>query len=139
MTLIADSSFVYALYNVTDSRHPVAKAFAADYTDITFIPEIVLPEVCYLFLRDIGYVGVHRFLARFKVINARIVSLARSDLNRLHEIAETYASAAFDIVDCCIMALAERLHVTRIATFDRRDFSIFQPRHCDYLELLPAQ
>lgn len=43
------------------------------------------------------------------------------------------------IVDCCIMALAERLHVTRIATFDRRDFSIFQPRHCGYFELLPAQ
>ena len=35
------------------------------------------------------------------------------------------------------MAIAERLNITRIATFDRRDFSIFQPSHCDYLELLP--
>ena len=36
------------------------------------------------------------------------------------------------------MTIAERLGVTRIATFDRRDFSIFRPRHCDYLDLLPT-
>ncbi len=36
------------------------------------------------------------------------------------------------------MASAERLSVTRIATFVRRDFSIFRPRHCDYLDLLPT-
>lgn len=58
-------------------------------------------------------------------------------LGRAREILITYDNAEFDIVDCAIMAIAERLDITRIATFDRRDFSIFQPRHCDFLELLP--
>jgi hypothetical protein len=48
-----------------------------------------------------------------------------------------YADANLDFVDCCIMALSERLQVRQICTLDRRDFSIFRPTHCDYLELLP--
>ncbi len=59
------------------------------------------------------------------------------DLRRVREIAIAYADAEFDIVDCCIMAIAERLNITRIATFDRRDFSVFRPSHCEYFELLP--
>ncbi|MCD4684394.1 MAG: hypothetical protein K8S97_00470 [Anaerolineae bacterium] len=48
-----------------------------------------------------------------------------------------YDTARFDFVDCCIMALTERLNITQVCTFDRRDFSIFRPIHCDYLDLLP--
>ena len=59
------------------------------------------------------------------------------DLGRARDILIAYDQAEFDIVDCCIMAIAERLNITRIATFDRRDFSIYQPRHCEFLELLP--
>jgi uncharacterized protein len=35
------------------------------------------------------------------------------------------------------MALAEYLAITQICTFDRRDFSIFRPAHCEYFERLP--
>jgi len=55
----------------------------------------------------------------------------------VYEISQQYADARLDLVDCCIMAIAERLNVTRVATFDRRDFSVFKPNHCDYLDLLP--
>lgn len=48
-----------------------------------------------------------------------------------------YRDAELDFVDCCLTALAERLNITRICTFDRRDFSIIRPKHTDYLELLP--
>jgi predicted nucleic acid-binding protein len=137
MTIITDSSFVYALYNANDSRHQDAMDFASHYTGGTVVPDVILPEVSYLFLRDLGYVGIQTFLAHFKQINARLEPLEKTDLARVHEITVTYASAEFDVVDCCIMVLAERLMIAQVATFDRRDFSIFRPRHCDYLELLP--
>jgi hypothetical protein len=35
------------------------------------------------------------------------------------------------------MALAERLNITQICAFDRRDFPIFRPTHCENLEPLP--
>ncbi|MFN4862237.1 MAG: VapC toxin family PIN domain ribonuclease, partial [Pseudanabaena sp.] len=42
-----------------------------------------------------------------------------------------------DFVDAVIVAIAERLRITRVLTLDRRDFSIMRPRHCDYFEILP--
>lgn len=96
-----------------------------------------MPEIGYLFARDLGYYGLQKFLEKFKEVNARLEPLDWADLARVHEISVTYASAEFDLVDCCIMTLAERLNISQVATFDLRDFSIFRPRHCDYLELLP--
>ena len=139
MTVVADSSFIYALFNTNESRHADAALFALTNTDQLLVPDVILPELSYLFRRDFGYPGVITFLERFQEFDAPFERLEKRDLPRMHEIAKTYASAAFDIVDCCIMALAERLGVTRIATFDRRDFSIFRPLHCGYFELLPAQ
>ncbi len=50
---------------------------------------------------------------------------------------DNYRSAKFDFVDCCIMALTERLNIRQVCTLDRRDFPIFRPKHCPFLELLP--
>jgi predicted nucleic acid-binding protein len=49
-----------------------------------------------------------------------------------------YADAKFDFADAALMALSERLNITRVATLDRRDFGLFRPAHCPALELLPA-
>ncbi|MCY4072914.1 MAG: PIN domain-containing protein [Chloroflexi bacterium] len=137
MTLIADTSFLYALYNENDIRHQDADRFASTTTRAMLIPCVALPELTYLFIRDVGYRGVESFFAHFKDMSPQLVPIVPADVYKIHEITEMYASAEFDIVDCCIMALAERLQITRIATLDRRDFSIFRPRHCDFLELLP--
>jgi hypothetical protein len=137
VTFIVDSSFLVALYNTQDAFHRQASRFGDQNTELWVVPDVVLPETCYLFRRDFGYFGVQRFLEYFARLNFQLQSLVKDDLDRVRDIANTYADAEFEIVDCCIMAIAERLNVTRIATFDRRDFSIFQPGHCEYLELLP--
>ena len=137
MTVIVDSSFIYSLFSRKEPMHYSAVRFAISNTDKMLIPTVIFPEVSYLFVRDFGYGGIQVFLRSLQAIDAKFVDVAREDLSRIRQITETYASAEFDIVDCCIMALAERLQIRRIATFDRRDFSIFRPRHCDFLELLP--
>lgn len=65
------------------------------------------------------------------------LSLTTSDYTRAVEILTTYRDVSLDFVDCCLTALAERLDITRICTFDRRDFMIIRPAHTDYFELLP--
>ena len=137
MTLIVDSSFLVALYNAEDAFHRQVMRFVDQNSEEWIVSDVVLPETCYLFRRDFGYYGVQRFLENFARLDAQLESLVKGDLDRVRDIAYIYADAQFDVVDCCIMAIAERLDITRIATFDRRDFSIFQPSHCDYLELLP--
>ena len=101
------------------------------------LPAVILPELGFLFERDRGYRGVVQWLEKMRFTNATIEPMLNSDLHRVYEISRQYADARFDVVDCCIMAMAERLGITRIATFDIRDFAIFKPRHVEFLELLP--
>lgn len=137
MTILTDSSYIYALYNSKDPQHAKAQDFASRYRGNTVVPDVILPEVCYLFKERVGYYRMQNFLEFFMKTGVTLGALEMSDVRRVHEIAVSYSSAEFDFVDCCIMALAERLDITQIATFDRRDFSIFRPRHCDFLQLLP--
>lgn len=140
MRILADTSFLYAIFNVDDSNHIEAASFALALSpDSVLVPDVVLPELAYLALRDAGYAGLQSVLESLRRSSIELVPLERSDLERISEIAATNSSAEFDIVDCCIMAIAERLGITKIATFDRRDFSIFRPRHCTFFELLPSE
>ena len=137
MTLIIDSSFLVALYDVGEVRHQRAYHFAEHNSETMLVPDIVLPEVNFLLRRNLGYTNSLKFFDFFESRFVRLLPILVGDLARVSEISQQYADARLDLVDCCIMAITERLDITRIATFDRRDFGIFKPSHCDYLELLP--
>jgi len=59
------------------------------------------------------------------------------DRRRALELVETYRDAELGYVDAATIAIAERLKDPRVATFDRRDFALVRPRHCDSFQLLP--
>lgn len=40
-------------------------------------------------------------------------------------------------MDARIVAIAERLNVTTIATMNHRDFTVVRPAHCEAFELIP--
>jgi uncharacterized protein len=63
--------------------------------------------------------------------------LTGEDFSRAIEVMRQYQDAELDFVDACLTAMAERLNITQIATFDRRDFSMIRPKHTPYFELLP--
>lgn len=137
MAILIDSSFLYALYNHGDTNHQVALNFAGNNRAVTLVPDVVLPEVCFLFERDLGHYTIVKFLGEFTSTGVSLQAIDIGDVDKAQEIMARYPEAEFDFVDCCLMALAERLNITQICTFDRRDFSIFTTSHCDYLELLP--
>lgn len=136
--ILIDSSFLFALFHHRDKNHLQAvQLFSNLQTGIPFVPDVVLPEVSFLFVRDVGYHAVGQFLGALKPTGVQLIGLNLFDIDTAQEIMRIYQSSKFDLVDACIMALSERLNITKICTFDRRDFSIFRPKHCDYLELLP--
>lgn len=137
MTLIVDSSFLIALYNNRDHAHQRARSFGLTISEQILVPDVVLPEVSYMLLRRFTFPGNFGFFDFFNYAKVDLEPVIKDDLARIDEITRQYPTANFDLVDCCIMAIAERRKITRIATFDRRDFGFFQPRHCQRLELLP--
>jgi predicted nucleic acid-binding protein len=97
----------------------------------------VLTETAFLFRRAGGIPAQVAFLDAIVAARLDLIALELNDLARARDIMDFYQSARFDFVDCCIMALSERLNITQVCTLDRRDFSIFRPGHCPFLELLP--
>ncbi len=134
---LADASFIYAIYDRNDKHHLKTRQIANATQLEIVLPDVVLVEALYLLKDRIGMQGVIRCLDGLLASRTPLESIISVDLIRIREITTIYADARLDFVDCCIMALSERLNITHILTFDHRDFGIFRPKHCDYLELLP--
>src|SRR5262245_33463174 len=113
------------LYDLHDNRRERALAFAESDQRIRLVPDVVLTEVAFLLDRAGGQRAVRTFLKSFLASGAELQPVLMDDLKRVDEIMGRYPDAHFDFVDCCIMALAERLNITTICTFDRRDFPSF--------------
>jgi hypothetical protein len=101
------------------------------------IPDVVLGETLYLVKARIGMQGVIKCLDGLIAAQIHLEPITLIDLQRVRDITASYVSANFDFVDCCIMAMSERLKIDQVYTFDRRDFSIFRPNHVPYLRLMP--
>lgn len=137
MPTLVDTGFLFALANTRDIHHDQTLDAARNLSDTFVLPLTVLPEICYLIDSRLGHAAMRRFVARALTGTMRIESLDRTDLIRAAEILDQYADARVDFVDATIVALAERLNITRILTIDQTHFRIFRPRHCSAFEILP--
>lgn len=66
----------------------------------------------------------------------RLESVSEADVARATDLVEQYAESGIGFVDASIVAVAERLNVTRILTSDQH-FRMIQPRHCAYFDVVP--
>jgi predicted nucleic acid-binding protein len=137
MTTIVDTSFLFALADLKDANHQRAVDMAAGMDGLLILPITVLPETCYLIDSRLGHVAMRRFIDTVATGDFQVESVNRDDLSRVTEVLNQYADARVDFVDATIVALAERLKVTRILTLDRRHFELFRPQHCAAFEILP--
>jgi uncharacterized protein len=135
--VLIDSSFLYALFNAREAKHESALKFVQASQDIQVIPDVVLTEVAFLFNRFGGTRAVIVFLESMVEAQPQLEPVTLLDIKLAREIMLKYPGAKLDFVDCCLMALAGRLEITQICTFDRRDFSIYRAEEGDLLELLP--
>jgi uncharacterized protein len=66
-----------------------------------------------------------------------VAAADRADWERVRELVTAYASLPLGGTDASVIALAERHGAIRVATLDRRHFTVVRPRHAEALELLP--
>lgn len=137
MTAILDTSFLFALTDQSDRNHQRVLALVQSVNEPLVLPIVVLPEICYLVASRLGHQAMRRFVSSMTLDTVQVECLTTENLVRVHEILEQYADNQLDFTDAAIVAIAERLNITRVYTLDRRDFSIIRPSHCDYFDLLP--
>lgn len=65
------------------------------------------------------------------------VDIEDDDYARIAALIEQYDDLPLGTTDASVIALAERLEISEVATLDRRHFTVVRPRHVDALTLLP--
>jgi len=101
------------------------------------VPATVVAEVGYLLNREVGARVESLFLTALADGDFTPVDLTGEDYRRAAELVTTYADLPLGTTDATVVALAERLGVTEVATLDRRHFTVVRPRHATALTLLP--
>jgi len=101
------------------------------------VPATVTAEVGYLLAREAGARVESLFLRSLAEGDFAAVDLTAADYARMAELADTYGDLPLGTTDASVIAVAERLKLTDVATLDRRHFTVVRPSHVNSLTLLP--
>lgn len=125
-----------ALADADDRHHGAAsEAIAVERTRI--VPEPVVAEADYLIGKYLGVDAEIEFLRSLTRGELVVECPTRPDRGRAVELVTQYRDLELGYADATLVAIAERLGETRVATLDRRHFSTVKPRHADAFELVP--
>lgn len=137
IVLVVDTGSLYAAADRTDRHHRESADLLEGETGHLFVPILVVAEVAYLLAGRLGADAENRFLAALAAGEFLVEPVRASDWGRILELVTTYRDLDLGTVDASVVATAERLGVTRIATLDRRHFPVVRPAHVPAFELLP--
>jgi uncharacterized protein len=101
------------------------------------VPGPVVAEVGYLLGRVGGPRVESAFLRSIVAHTLTVVDPTIDDYARAADLVDAYGDFPLGTTDATVIAVAERLHITEVATLDHRHFRAVRPRHVDAFTLLP--
>ncbi len=137
MALVVDTGPLLASMDRGDRDYGRCRDLLRDSDEQLIVPAPVLPEL-YYFLQKLSGSSSVEFLRSVESGAVLIEDLALADYARVREIMARYADARVGFVDAAVLAIVERLNEPKLATLDRRHFTLMRPRHVEALALLPG-
>ena len=135
MPLLVDTGVLFALADRSDAWHRKARTLVASTRDTLLVPVTVLPEVAYLLHERIGPAAERAFIHSVAERELAVEDVQGRDWRRIEELMGEYQQIG--MVDASVVALAERLKLTAIATTDRRHFAAVRAKHVERFTLVP--
>ena len=135
--MIVDAGPLYAYVDADDAHHAGCLELLETHPGPLIIPTLVITEVTYLLGSRLDWQAEVRFLGDLASGSFAIEPLRATDSVRIAELVAEYRDMPLGTVDASVIATAERLGVTEIATVDRRHFSLVRPNHAPAFDLLP--
>jgi hypothetical protein len=137
VALILDTGPLYAALDRADRDHARCRRLMEETAEALVVPVPVLPELDYLVSERMGAGPMLAFLRDVQRGAFEVEDLIPEDYVRVREVMDRYADQDVGFVDAAVLAVVERLDERKLATLDRRHFSVLRPRHVESLELLP--
>jgi predicted nucleic acid-binding protein len=120
-----------------DRHHRAALEVLTEHLGPLVVPMLVITEVVHLIGTRLGTDAEVRFLGDLASGDFAIEPVPAGDWLRIAELVHRYRDLALGTVVASVVALAERLGVDEIVTFDRRHFSVVRPHHTAAFSLTP--
>jgi len=136
--IICDTGPLVATLNKADNRHAECRDVLEQHRGPLIIPALVVLEVCQMLESRAGPTAESAFLDSLHRGEFEVEPLTVEDYGRMSELTRKYSDLPLGAADACVIAVAERLRVTDVATLDQRHFRVVRPRHVKALTLLPV-
>lgn len=135
--VMADTGVCYGATDRDDPRHTDCAGVLDAHTGELLIPVPVVVETAWLIESRLGPAAEAGFLQAVNTGELERVDLLAEDWARVAELIDTYHDLGLGLVDASVIAVAERLGITQVATLDHRHFRVVRPRHVTAFELIP--
>jgi predicted nucleic acid-binding protein len=135
VSVLLDTWIFYAYYDSSDRLHQRARTLVEGEQRGLILPAPVIPEVDHLLGRRLGAKSRLTFYAGMVEGYYLVVDLPSAAYARVADLNRRFDDLELGFVDAAIVALAEALGLSRVATTDRRHFAPLAAALS--LELLP--
>jgi len=135
--IVVDTGVLLAAVSSKDRHHRESAEILAAHAGQLVTPALVIAETSWMIESIMGPAAEHLFVTSVADGELGVKDLDANDYRRCAQLIEQYADLGLGLVDASVVAVAERLGITTVATLNRRDFLVVRPRHCEALELLP--
>ncbi len=135
--LIVDTGVLVAATDSSDRQHRVCVDLLANSGGPLITTALVIAEAAYLIEREIGSTAEALLYQSIIDQSLHIEDLTINDWQRIRALVDQYADLPLGGTDASVITIAERHQQTRIATLDRRHFTIIKPAHTTAFEILP--
>jgi predicted nucleic acid-binding protein len=134
--LLVDTNILLAAADTSTPEHERCAAVVEGGDSIAVTAPVAV-ETAWMIESRLGPSAESVFVGSVAAGGLAVVDLTVEDWRRCAELIEQYRDLKLGLVDASVVAVAERLGQTTIATLNRRDFAVVRPRHVEAFELVP--
>jgi len=120
--IVADTGALIALFDRSDRHHDALRRLYEENPDRWVLPWAILPEVDYLTAAHLGPRARDLWLADLASGGFNVEWGRAEDLTAAERICRRYKGLRIGLVDAVVLAVAERLRASAIATLDLKHF-----------------
>jgi uncharacterized protein len=135
--LLVDTNVWAEAADISRPQHQACVEVLRQHRGQLIVTAPVVVEAAWFIEDRLGPAHEARFLRTVTSRSVDLIDLTPDDWARVIELVTTYADLGLGTVDASIVAIAERLGVTKIATVNHRDFLVVRPAHTAGFELVP--
>jgi predicted nucleic acid-binding protein len=135
LALILDTGPLVALVDRGDPDHDRCRELINGSNEVRIVPVCTLVEIEHQLRPWRG--GFASLMADMQAGRLQVHLPDVTELARASSLVDQYADLPLGLVDATVLACVERLREPKVATLDRRHFSVVRTAHVANLRLLP--